>query len=546
MANENQKSYVELRRNLAIAGSIVAIGVLIYILILKPEGNVAALAVEFFSSIIVGLFVIFIWGKINDGIYKNEKEYVIQSINDALKGLRLLDIDQAFEKAANHISQCNEIRVIGTTKQWHHSGAIKSSIEKYLNATLKRLEREESLVYRRITSDYMEKNFQDHLEKCFSSCKNKPHDFSIMMMDDFAPAYTYLIIDDTFLMLSLNHPHQSSSPKNHSVFFTEDKEIISRFTEHFKSLWAEEERTYGAIRSLEDFKFEVEFKKKLDVEIKAIKSSINSLPKQNRLYYNHVLEEVKQTAYVLDGIAKGELQVNHTMANGTMIKLFSIYFSALNEGDTYDTITFRKFWSVFLENQRDKLFITKNKEAIEKGVIITRTLIIPKSFLAKSLSIADEKSLPMYREIIEKNIELINDLPTETFKKNYKFRILFSANHDKLEQNYYNFALIQTKSKEQKIVFSPSNTPLIGGTKMMICDMKSPRSKDLHMGSIEDSKEKLKEIYNEWKKQNRDDLKYFIDALELTPETIDILFYNSSKPDVVNRRNIVSDNSSFE
>lgn len=522
----------ELRRNLVWGGVLLMIALLWAIFNYQAlNEDVKNIFINIVSSLLAGFFAIFIWEKITAELQSNEKEYVVQSINTALGGLRDMDVDRVFNKASKLLKDCREIRVIGTTKQDHHDGAIKSSIDKYLQATINRLESSDRIDYQRITSNEISDSFKNHLISGFEVAEEHNQRYELMMIADFVPAYTYLIIDDKFLMVSLNHPQLSSAPKSHSSFYTEDKDIIDRFVNHFKDVWEVEKRIYSPIADVESFSYNQDFKNRIEESINIIRKSINTFPDKKRVYSNHILDIVNQTASRLEGLSSGQLELNHNEANGNMVALFCLYFDSLHAGDKYKTITFLKFWKNFIDKPTAiKRFLKKNEDAISRQAILERTLVIPKRLLddldASKIEISHE-DVVLYKKIIDLNLKLKNELKRE-HEQFYDFRVLISGDHDEYQKQLYNFAYIEKSSYDQEVIFQPSSTDQISDTLVCIHDSDLPNKVSLNIQSkIKRAKGKLEDISVEWKLQKEEEqLIAFLKKIGFDRKIINQLLYD--------------------
>lgn len=464
--------------------------------------------IEFSATMAAGLFVLLFWEKIAKSAEENEKTYIIKEINRALKGLKKIKSDKAYEKAKTYISNAKEIRVIGAVSLDHWSDNVRKSINEYLRITEERVLSGQIFKYRRISSVVLSNEFKTHLQKCMTNEANR--DIQIMLLDDFTPAYTYLLVDDDYLMLSLNFPDQSTNNKIASCYYTENRKIIMDFVEHFKKVWHDELPYYKPASNISEFNNINDYLLAVHHYNNEIKKSIALFCGINTFYKNHALKEIQQTSLRLNSLSESVLEVNHTISNGFLLKVFCIYTDELQDGDTYETITFYKFWKEIVERgTKEPDFIGATEQALMRGAKISRTLIVKNDTIY-----LDENSftgVDINGEIIEKyeyfkgvlltieyNIRLVDKYPDK-----YSFKVLFSEKHNDLVKEFYNFAIIKKKGHDDEIVlFEPDN---IGNTETTRISFYLKNSKLPQMRQIKErilDKEKKYKIINElWNNQ---------------------------------------------
>jgi|GEM_PF-6611794 len=266
------------------------------------------------------------------------------------------------------------------------------------------------------------------------------------------------------------------------------------------------------------------YRKRIQEYFDGIKSAIKNFPNYNTYAQEHAVEEIRQTTERFQGLAKKELKVVHTIANGNLLKLFCIYLDNLKKGDTYTTITFYEFWTSILERgRREPDFMGKNEKALINGAIIKRILIVKYNVDDQN----KENEIYAYscnvNKIIAKNVKL---MANPSIKGDYDFKIYFSTEHDDLRREYYNFAIISSEREDsnasktkhvEKILFEPGNTSTIDSTKIwywtnkkgekkplsetLIWDDEDIRQEKLRHYKFEDKERKLKEVEEDWKNQ---------------------------------------------
>jgi hypothetical protein len=525
-------------KSLGIIGVIALFCFGIYLFAGNPNPKVEGLLTEIIGAIIVGLFGFFILDRFitaNERIAREiEREELkkfiasiagdtTQEVHRLLKGFREIEVNEVFDKARHFISDCSYIRVIGTAKQDYSESIANENIKSYLEETLQRVKKGKPIKYRRITSLELKEKFFKHLVDVF---ENKPEgedfDFKVMLLDDFIPAYTYLIVDERFLMLSLNYSDQTHFSRH---YYTENEAIVRNFIEHFKSVWRKEEKNNKAIDNSEDLIYYFNYRKRIQEYIDGVKNAIKAFPNYNTYAQEHAVEEIRQTMERFQGLAKKELEVVHTIANGNLLRLFCIYLDNLKKGDIYTTITFYEFWASILERgRREPDFMGKNEKALINGADMKRILIVKHDIDDQNKENEDNYTYSCnIKRIIAKNVKLMTN---PSIKGDYDFKIYFTTEHDDLRREYYNFAIISSEREDsnasktkhlEKILFEPGNTSTIDSTKIwywtnkkgekkqpsdaLIWDDEDIRQEKLRHYKFEDKERKLREVEDDWKNQ---------------------------------------------
>lgn len=524
-------------KTLGIIGVLALVGFGIILFTGSQNEKVSGLLTEIMGAIIVGLFGFFILDrfiKANERIAREvEREELkkfissiawdtTQEVHRLLKGFREIEVNEVFDKAKLFISDSSYVRVIGTAKQDYSENIANENIKSYLEETIQRIKKYKPIKYRRITSLELKENFLKHLlDVLEGKQEGENYDFKIMLLDDFIPAYTYLIVDERFLMLSLNYSDQTHYSRH---YYTENKIIIWNFIEHFKAVWRKEEKSNKTIDNPEDLIYYFNYRKRVQEYIDGVKSAIKSFPNYNTYAQEHAVEEIRQTMERFQGLAKKELEIVHTIANGNLLRLFCIYLDNLKKGDIYTTITFYEFWASILERgRREPDFMGKNEKALINGADMKRILIVKYDIDDQNKENENYTYSCNINKIIAKNIKLMTN---PSIQGDYDFKIYFSAEHDDLRREYYNFAIISSEREDsnasktkhvEKILFEPGNTSTIDSTKIwywtnkkgekkipndtLIWDDEDIRQEKLRHYKFEDKERKLREVEDDWKNQ---------------------------------------------
>lgn len=242
--------------------------------------------------------------------FKNEILIGVQNIADGLtKGLA----SDVFEMASWYIADCKEICVIGTVNMNLAAKEFESEgVEKCVKATEKRIQDNQGLRYRRITALNLNPLFHNHLKNCFDLKKSKS-ELNLIFLGDFSPAYTYLIVDKRFLMVSLTYGERDNQ---RFCLYTEDEgsEVILEFIKHFDTIWDDEiKKKNVVITQIEEFKHTYEYQSNAETQLKIIKDKINEFPKFPTLFQKHALKDLESFANTLIMTEKCQLNIQAQM-----------------------------------------------------------------------------------------------------------------------------------------------------------------------------------------------------------------------------------------
>lgn len=279
---------------------------------------------------------------------KNERELfekdLLKGVQNIAEGLSKDSASKVFERAARYINDCSEIRVIGTIKENKGGKKFESEGARIcIEATENRIARNKDLVYRRITALNLKTIFKEHLQRCFT-LKAENSDMGLIFLEHFSPAFSYLIIDDKFIMVSLTYDdHQIQEVCLYSE--TNEQGLISEFKRHFNAIWEEEteKRRNAVITEIDEFNHIYRIQSEAETYIMNLKKRINEFRPEDSLFQKQALKDLelfsKKYKY------EEETTIRHSTANENLIQIFINYLGFLEAGDTYLTITFCGFWS---------------------------------------------------------------------------------------------------------------------------------------------------------------------------------------------------------
>lgn len=203
------------------------------------------------------------------------------------------------------------------------------------------------------------------------------------------------------------------------------------------------------------------------------------------------------------------MPIKHTSANENLILIFINYLGFLDYGDEYRTITFCSFWTniISTENLLGQ-FIDANESALKKGVKLERLLVIQGKRQNDS---ENAEYIDHIKKTVIRNVELMAKYP------GYKFKLLFSDDHDSYQKKEYNFAIITSSQTKERIIFKPQrNSHHIQST-----DISKDKNK------IFADETRYKEIMNLWESQIVSlENKSFIVSLNLKDKIVSRLFKN--------------------
>lgn len=287
--------------------------------------------------------------------------------------------------------------------------------------------------------------------------------------------------------------------------------------EYFRRVWREVEKNTNVINSYENYKKVIPFYRHLNEYSKQIKKALSNISVHPEIEKNHAIKEIEYAAIKLGSLAENRMEINHTIANGSLVQLLCMYMEQMKSNDIYETVTFYRFWKEIVDRgSREPDFVGKTKECLSNGAKISRIMIIddakieyPSNFIADSSENIEMFSRHLdycmvIRKAVNKNIEIVKEFPEQ-----YDFRILFSRKHDEYFHDFYNFALITTFDKESKkstqILFEPDAFTKSESTKLSIHNCAISKSKNINNDKIrkeiEEKIKKKKELENSIRNQ---------------------------------------------
>jgi hypothetical protein len=518
MSNFTKKisgAFTRLKNTYVIIG-IILWGISIWYLFYYPKNewsvdNLSGYITEISAALFCGIIITLTWDFIIATLGTIKNEEILTEIHSIYDGFRLVDLEQGYNQASKLIVNCKFIRIIGAAQQDHQNEEIKTAINNYLNVTLRRIKNNApQLKYRRISNTDLNDKFQSHIKEVLAHGKASNHNLEMIFFDHFAPFYTYLIVDESFMMLIINHPPESDAHCEQCLI-TENRTIIKLFKEQFTNIFEAERKLRKSVKTGEQFEKYQQIYKKIHQEIEEIVRSVDALPTIQERHMKYLWPELSQLKEGLQGLKSQRLNINHTLSNGNLLSIFCTYLNNMKEGDMYKTITFYEFWQdIVNKGDREPDFKLANLNALKKGAIIERLLVIDQDILRKilgqqSIQMAqlDDKKMQEItyfygiQQVIKLNIEIQNAYPIH-----YRFRILVSSNHQKLRSNFFNFAIVKEKgSSQQQILFQPANTEQIGSTKIFYY---AEPDEILHKTEFENKERQLNTIDDYWKAQNVD------------------------------------------
>jgi hypothetical protein len=464
--------------------------------------------IEISGALFCGLIITLTWDVIIDAFGTIKNEELLREFIKSNKGFRLLEVELSFTLATKYIANCENIRAIGTAQQDHKNPKIKEAIARYLTATTNRLNSQKRQVkYRRISNISLNDEFQGHVREVLAANNVRFHDIEMIFYNHFTPFYTYLIIDDKFMMLSINHPPKSDSYCEYCLV-CENKQVIDLFTTQFIKIFEKERDVRRAVKDIVDFEKSQTFDRIIYSGLENILSGIDIIPNMNEHYKRYIIPELSQMQKSIKGLSDQKLEINHTISNGNLLSVFCQYMDGLSKNDVYTTITFFEFWyDIVNKGKREPDFIESNIKALKNGAIISRLLVIDENIIKAYMNkrqfnreevVADMKELTYFfgiQKVIKLNLKIAREFP-----ENYSFRILISKNHKELRQDFFNFAILKINGLEnEKILFQPSNTAQIESTTILFYSDLMP---DKHQRQFDKKEKQLKEITEMWKNQD--------------------------------------------
>jgi|GEM_PF-6561781 len=383
---------------------------------------------------------------------KNDLKNIKTSMFEDKKELRPLKDGDFTNIIINKLKTASVFKVIGDGQQ---ENITDISLE-YFNLIQERLnDSTTSFSYQRITKYDLFGEFKLHIEECFNSSSTNSNYFELLCVDNFHLANTYLIIDDELVLINLEIPDSNLSLSNELSFLSFNPEIIKSYHDHFNHILKIE--CANKIDSHDTLLRILSQREKASSFINSIYVNFNNL-RRDSLISKHALMEIKQTHRRLNGLLAGELDIDHTIANGKTFNIFKLYTEELGAGDKYETVSFFEFWSGIMEKDRE--LFTANKKAIKKGANFHRIFVVNNSWVDYWFNPITKKPISYNGEFL---IEILKEhvvlkAEAEKLTVQYNFKVFFCKSEKYVRdylKNFYDFAIL--KKDLQTILFLPNH-----------------------------------------------------------------------------------------
>lgn len=370
---------------------------------------------------------------------------------------------------------CNKISVIGKTLDYLDEEELKP----YLNAYEERMRKNQSFEYRRITSRQINKEgylYKHYLNLFDSNSDNK--EFSILLMNEFSIANTYIIIDDRELIVSLhiikeeNNVENSTAPPEFmemkASFLCLDKSIIAGYQAHFDGIFNQNKA--NVCKTKNDFLEEIASNINKD-KLRAINKNMKGIiaGSLEEVYFSIRINELEQQFLSIQ--RKHKLTIDHTNSNGSIIKAFCVCLDNLRQGDAYFTISHSGFWQSVLQPNRMVRpidFVQSTFVALDNGASIQRLFLLQPSKIQSWLSyikspnviisqenISDFNDYKQFINILSLNMKFYEYIQLNNLESKFRFGILFREDNGSGDFATFNYALILRQNPNEYVAFSP-------------------------------------------------------------------------------------------
>jgi hypothetical protein len=398
----------------------------------------------------------------NELVHKGLPDLVAQieqvQVNHS-RGLTFMHIEHGLPLVTSYLRTAVEgIRVIGTAKSELPS---TPQIEAYMEATEQALHRQGSAVkYRRITTYRMEEGLRRHLEACLkANGKAAQHDTAraqVVLMDDFAAANTFVIVDDRFIFISPTAQDRENLEVSMRCFISKDPEVIAVYRKHFEQTYDKAKRqsrtlTVPAELHPDNMKALREVMQTMD-DLKGRVAELGKRPQWQLEYSKKAVNEVMELVMGLDSLS---FNIEHQQTYSNLLETVSFLIGQMNKGDTYETMSLVPFWVSGHTETVFRKFIQANERAIGRGAELWRTLIMDWSQLSGPGAVAQ------YQDAAKR--ALLQNLKW-AHSSNYHFSILFVEKGDALESKLFEYAKV--KLGADVIVLRPDNKYHATSTKL--------------------------------------------------------------------------------
>jgi len=507
-----QRTAETILRNIALFG--IALGAILFGIIFYYKGLSAIpdILINILATIMGGLFIFFIWDKIT-GILQDEKQSkLIDDVLESINGLRKLSPEEAFKKACNAIDNLSystdrSIRVIGSSKS-----PVKDYIVEYYKKTEDYLLRENGVKYRRITSYAQSNELKTHINCLFDQNATLKNDIQVMLRIDFVQTHNYIVLGDQLLLLVLSYDENGTLQTK--TFCTENSEIIHSYINHFQNVWKNIERKEKIAKSKGSFTQLLSYYRGIEKAFAEIKNAIYKVETESTLLLKHITLEIAGIDDYFNAISNGVYEINHHKTQNELLRTFCMYLDNLNEQYSFYAISFYQFWInlLALENSNTRYnFIQSNEQALQKQTTLKRILVIDERLF--QLQIADDHIIfdgikkGEYRDGISKIIKANIDMHIKYPR--YEFKLLFTLNHEKMRNEFINFALIERFDQgiiQEAVLFEAAARTTSDITKWIYYTAGNPINQNLasriSLGAIQSKKKDFEKIADiEWKNQ---------------------------------------------
>lgn len=457
---KQKKERTALKNRIAVSALLIGLfglGVSIYYSIIHQEDKLELFANPHYSNYYTGLIfslisfgiVVLFWEELEKLTTGDLPDEIAQDlINRASRtDFQVIKKEDAYRIAADEILHAHTIRIVGSARTIAQGRAIQFT-KNYLENTIKRLEEDPHVTYRRICSCDLDKVFQEHLRKCMQT---NSQDFNLILLTEFQPPHTWLIIDDRIYMLILNH-HETTEEL---CYITRDKTVIAKLEHHFNDLWSAH-KDKGIIKSLKDYEDVIAKNSKVRMALNVINTEYIKNTDLGRItdYIESSYNELKKH---LENISARIVEIDHANSTASLLKAFSMYINKMEVGDRYYVITTIGVWKkVKHEDEREHAFDAANVLALSKGVEMNRILILDSNIInirTKTVPKTKKQAEFLYKyyltmEIIRGHIIWLKTYP------NYDFKILFTPDYEEHTATMNNFTLINYEDGEN-VLFLP-------------------------------------------------------------------------------------------
>jgi hypothetical protein len=443
------------------------------------------------SDTIINLFSFsigfFLWGTIQ-GLENSSVPTVKEDIEEVLSKFKVTieKPDNFIERQSEHEAFSAAKRAIQKAKSIFTIGVVKdvpsSSQEKkdYLEATIGIVGKKDSKVdYRRIMSHNFSDDFLLHLKSVLQSVadfkisnprvKNNKN-AEIIIGTNFCLPYSCLIVDDAFLMISLNYPGKDKG--NESYLVSSEREFVSAFKKHFEELWNGLKKDLENESIIDPNKLSALRNEIAEVSNNsiAISRSLYKYPRNdNNFSLKYAIESLNEIAGFFSQINMLSYKVNNNNKTSNINSIYTSFFAGIKEGDSFDSVTSVDFWTKTLDDYHSSPgeddFVKESEKLLEKdsegkkggyGVTVRRVLLLdyylPDKLLADELSVttltASANNIKKWvywinaKRVIQHHIQLMIKYPLSR----YDFKLYFVKQDGvgPLENKIGHYAILKT------------------------------------------------------------------------------------------------------